>query len=386
MSALTLVGVAVAHSLDTAPKFWPKYSGNRKVTLLDGASWEYGLHFDIADSVGVDPSKLANLTPNKTAVPSCIDAVAPGYAGPRGVAFYRTTFSQAADTPARLWFGACSFYCRVFVDGVQVGEHRAGGYVAFHVDVPPPSSSDADRELLVLADNRFNSTTAPLHTGGDFWHYGGLMRSVALHELRPKTSVTLPWVWRAYALPSDAALDAVNVTLVLDDAKFHGRYSFHLGFDDNAPAWLEGKANNGIVQLSRVKVPSPRVWKGVSDPQLHTLNVSVGGGTVMERFALRWWDTDASGRLTLNGDVIKLHGWNHHTQWPDTGAAPTDAQLDADLALLLKAGTNYVRGAHYPQDQRWLDRLDASGIAMWEETLGPRAIRAQFGRDSAQFF
>ena len=76
----------------------------------------------------------------------------------------------------------------------------------------PPrwASSDADRELLVLADNRFNSTTAPLHTGGDFWHYGGLMRSVALHELRPKTSVTLPWVWRAYALPSDAALDAVN--------------------------------------------------------------------------------------------------------------------------------------------------------------------------------
>ena len=225
-----------------------------------------------------------------------------------------------------------------------------------------------------------------VHTGGDFWHYGGLMRSVALHELRPKTSVTLPWVWRAYALPSDAALDAVNVTLVLDDAKFHGRYSFHLGFDDNAPAWLEGKANNGIVQLSRVKVPSPRVWKGVSDPQLHTLNVSVGGGTVMERFALRWWDTDASGRLTLNGDVIKLHGWNHHTQWPDTGAAPTDAQLDADLALLLKAGTNYVRGAHYPQDQRWLDRLDENGVAMWEETLGPRAIRAQFGRTSAHFF
>ena len=149
MSALTLVGVAAAHSLDTAPKFWPKYSGNRKVTLLDGASWEYGLHFDIADSVGVDPSKLANLTPNKTAVPSCIDAVAPGYAGPRGVAFYRTTFSQAADTPARLWFGACSFYCRVFVDGVQVGEHRAGGYVAFHVDVPPPSSSSC---LLYTSD------------------------------------------------------------------------------------------------------------------------------------------------------------------------------------------------------------------------------------------
>ena len=26
---------------------------------------------------------------------------------------------------------------------------------------------------------------------------------------------------------------------------------------------------------------------------------------------------------------------------------------------------------HYPQDQRWLDRLDTAGFAMWEETLGP---------------
>ena len=64
----------------------------------------------------------------------------------------------------------------------------------------------------------------------------------------------------------------------------------------------------------------------------------------------------------------------------------TMSTFRADLALLLKAGTNYVRGAHYPQDQRWLDRLDEHGVAMWEETLGARAIRAQFGRDSAQFF
>ena len=100
MSALTLLGLAGVSFRDTAPAFWPKYSGKRKVTLLDGASWEYGLHFDITDSVGVDPSKLANLTPNKTAVPSCIDAVAPGYAGPRGVAFYRTKFCLLYTSPS----------------------------------------------------------------------------------------------------------------------------------------------------------------------------------------------------------------------------------------------------------------------------------------------
>lgn len=86
---------------------------------------------------------------------------------------------------------------------------------------------------------------------------------------------------------------------------------------------------------------------------------------------MRQFAVDSSARLTLNGEVIKLTGWNHHTQWPGTGASPTDAQMDADIALLLRGGTNYVRGAHYPQDPRWLDRLDEAGIVMWEETLGP---------------
>ena len=54
--------------------------------------------------------------------------------------------------------------------------------------------------------------------------------------------------------------------------------------------------------------------------------------------------------------ALKLHGWNHHTQWPDTGASPTEAQMDEDIMLLKAGGANYVRGAHYPQDQRWLDR------------------------------
>ena len=41
-----------------------------------------------------------------------------GRLGVRGVAFYRTTFEHAGA--ARLQFQACSFYCRVFVDGKEI--------------------------------------------------------------------------------------------------------------------------------------------------------------------------------------------------------------------------------------------------------------------------
>ncbi len=41
------------------------------------------------------------------------------------------------------------------------------------------------------------------------------------------------------------------------------------------------------------------------------------------------------------------------------------------MRLLKQVNANYVRGAHYPQDQRFLDLCDENGIAVWEETLGP---------------
>ena len=86
---------------------------------------------------------------------------APGFLGPRGVAMYRTSFTTAAAA-VRLQFQSCSFYCRVFVNGREIGDHRAGGYVAFWLDVPAGVlDANAPNELFVLADNRFNATTAP---------------------------------------------------------------------------------------------------------------------------------------------------------------------------------------------------------------------------------
>jgi len=46
-------------------------------------------------------------------------------------------------------------------------------------------------------------------------------------------------------------------------------------------------------------------------------------------------------------------------------------QIQMDVQILLDLGSNYVRGAHYPQDQRFLDICDEVGIVVWEEALGP---------------
>tara|TARA_B100000768_G_scaffold15255_1_gene14215 strand:- start:34 stop:1101 length:1068 start_codon:yes stop_codon:yes gene_type:complete len=341
-SAASLTPAAAEPRFSAAePRFWPKYVDSHRATLLDG-EWSYGLHHGMMPARPELDLSSSTWTPNTTAVPSCIDPEPPGYLGPRATAVYRTTFQQTSDH-ARLWFGACSFYCRVWVDSKEVGEHRAGGYVPFFLDLPP-SNHSSTRTLTVLADNRFHENTAPLHTGGDFWHYGGLMRSVVLHELPDAIAV-----WRAYILPW-ADLRTVNVTVVLADKNFSGAYNCTLAFDNGTSTDVSAIAKAGTFTLAGLEVPQPRRWT-TTDPQLHTLTVKgAGGGGVVERFGLRSWSVDkTSARLTLNGHVIKLHGWNHHTQWPGTGSAPTDAQLDADLALLQDASANFVRGAHYPQ-------------------------------------
>lgn len=50
---------------------------------------------------------------------------------------------------------------------------------------------------------------------------------------------------------------------------------------------------------------------------------------------------------------------------------PCLRQVARDVALLQEVGANFVRGAHYPQDQRFLDLCDEAGIGVWEEALGP---------------
>ena len=80
---------------------------------------------------------------------------------------------------------------------------------------------------------------------------------------------------------------------------------------------------------------------------------------------------DSGARITINGRRVKLAGYNRHTLWPDTGAAVSPTQEAADIALLQELNVVYVRGAHYPQSQSFLDRLDELGMVLWEETLGP---------------
>jgi len=79
----------------------------------------------------------------------------------------------------------------------------------------------------------------------------------------------------------------------------------------------------------------------------------------------------AAGRqILVNGKAVKLHGYNRHDLYPQVGPSMTTEMYDADLELIqTKLNSNFIRGSHYPQDPRFLDRCDERGMLVWEEAL-----------------
>ena len=81
---------------------------------------------------------------------------------------------------------------------------------------------------------------------GDFWHYGGLTRSVELHTMAANDE---PVLWRAYVTPSasDAtghhakgAPDSVDINLVFSNQNANGILEYTVAFDGGKEKHYKG--------------------------------------------------------------------------------------------------------------------------------------------------
>ena len=73
--------------------------------------------------------------------------------------------------------------------------------------------------------------------------------------------------------------------------------------------------------------------------------------------------------ITINGESTKLRGFKRHDMYPQVGPTVPESIYASDIALLKSLGANFVRGCHYPQDERFLDMCDEQGIMIWNEAL-----------------
>ena len=350
---------------------------NRVVQCLDGM-WDFTfLGTDIAlgrSYAELVPNKLqdrptdnpSEKTSGRAAVPGCFDTI-PSHAGVRGTAVYTLTVSIAPGRQALLRFGGVGLWVRVYVDGETLFE---GSYPYSPLAVEVPASDSERRTLAVLIDNRFDAERVPLFEPFfDFYAYGGIYRSVELHELPDK------YIDRLEVTPIDVYAGRICV------AAFLGRTTAEsvpgtVTFDDGSRSNVTFTRSDGAY-VAEAEVPEPRPWSP-EDPQLHRLRVEIGEDSIEERFGLRTVEA-TGGHVLVNGRAVKLLGVCRHEAHPQFGPALPLQQLVQDLDLIRGLGCNFVRGVHYPQDQRFLELCDEQGILVFEETLG-------WGQRESRFF
>jgi hypothetical protein len=239
---------------------WPHYI-SRNVTVLSG-TWAFA-----PTTTGVNASTVpysSIVTPSTATVPGCTDIGPPGYPNvpPRGVAYFRSWHECTPGSPSIVFFGAVNMYARVFSDGVEVGNHTAGGYTPFELILPPCGASGV-RELALVNSNEQSAALSPTYTGGDFFFYSGIIRPVIVSELPCSGSA---WIRRVEASTEDAVLGLLTVRVVLGAGlcppmsplppTVHLALAFHGASPDPAAA-VEYPVVNGAVTIASVPVPQP---------------------------------------------------------------------------------------------------------------------------------
>lgn len=285
----------------------------------------------------------------------------------KGKCVYRKKLKKAQGV-CYIEFNGANSVSEVFIDKKQVGTHR-GGYSMFRFRIDGYLTEE-ENLLEVYVDNTVIPEVFP--TSADFTFYGGIYRDVnliyagetrfSLDDGSREGVSAVPrrvggeWELEIKANVTGAGTDTVCVFELKDD-------SGSVVARDTRPS--EAAA-------SVLKVSSPRLWDGLKDPYLYTLDCKLvqKGETVDERNILvgfREIEFSSEKGCFLNGRHIKLRGVSRHQDREGIGNALTMKEHEEDIALILEVGANAVRLAHYQQAEDFYTLCDKKGLLVWAE-------------------
>lgn len=327
----------------------------RRVTLLDGA-W-----MAEADPRGDGAARgLAESLKNahRVTVPSVWNTEL-SMLEYEGVVWYEKQIYTEGGT-VRLRFGAVMTAAKVFLDGELLGEHY-GGFTEFSFIVRDVAAGV--HTLTVAVDNTFDEASIPQPTV-DWYHYGGITRSVSLESL---SGIAVLGMRLEYSLDKDRASAAAELDLYNADGK---------DITDTVTLFLDGDgiaseeytlaaAETRTVRIENIKISGIERWSPDS-PRLYGLIAATSTDDLYDRVGFR--TITVCGRdILINGEKVILRGVNRHEEHPDFGMAPPVSVMLRDIEIIEGANCNAIRGSHYPNHPAFLDLLDERGILFWSE-------------------
>jgi len=293
-----------------------------------------------------------------------------------GVGWYAATFDVAGNPTDEelghmmLRFGAVFLRSRIYLNRVLLGEHE-GGYTPIHVETRD-AMMRAGNVLVVRADNRIGWDTIPVNTlthlgKHGWWPYGGISRSVSLHDLHN------PWIFKLE--PAFVSGEGrIEATIGLWSRSRHEDLALSWTLDGPSGGRIEGEVHlfvpEGGFQGYRFQMDAgpPAAWSRGRPENLYRLTVAdpAGGDGLTVRFGHRTFELDGEEML-LNGERDFWRGVSRHSDYPEIGSVETGSTIAREISILEDLHVNHVRPGHYPVDPRLLDALCDAGITIMEE-------------------
>ncbi|MEO8313569.1 MAG: glycoside hydrolase family 2 TIM barrel-domain containing protein [Pseudomonadota bacterium] len=228
------------------------------------------------------------------------------------------------------------------------------------------------------------ATESTLPYAGDFFVHGGLYRPVSL-VLTGDAHIDMldaggPGVY-ATTMSADDTRATVSVrTRLRNDGKRRERLTLIaelLGENNAVLARREGfvrlHPGEATETVQSLDIQRPRLWKGVDDPFLHTLRVTLRDARgrirdgLEQPFGVRTVSLDAASGLLLNGRPLRLRGVGYHQDREGKGWAVGPADIAEDVEIIRDMGANSIRLTHYQHGQTVHELADRYGLLLWDE-------------------
>jgi beta-galactosidase/beta-glucuronidase len=328
--------------------------------------------------------------------------VMPEYADYAGIAWYRRPLTlppMAGEAHVRLRFGAVFYLAQVWWNGVYLGEHE-GGYTPFEFDVSGLARPGAANVLTVRVDNRRAVDRLPsaltTRWSFDWWHYGGIVREVALH-LSSRAFIAQQ---RLVAVPAlvdvgraETATLTTTVTVTNAAAQpLEGMLTGDVRNETGGPSVLSATPATAVhlppgarqeITLTAM-FSDPILWhfdhphlyrweatlRAIDGPIFHTADETFGVRAIELREAC----------LYLNGEPMRLVGLTRHADSPAYGLAEPVTVMAADFSDLKRLNAVLSRPVHYPQADSVLDYADRHGLLLIPEIPAWQLSAAQLAR------
>lgn len=302
----------------------------------------------------------------------------------RGEGWYKKTIyvpSNWKEKDVYLFFEGVGQVAEIYINGSKVGIHR-GSYNAFSFGVSQYLSFAPDKnmpnEILVKVDNRHNENIPPL--SGDYSFFGGIYRDVYLKAIN-KVHFDADNYASSGVFITTPSVNSNNATVQIKGAFVNNSQnnrkimlSQHI-YDASGKLFGEQKKEYNVAAGQKLdfaqdfnNIKGYHLWS-IDDPYLYKVVSTITDAEnnqkldeVNNPLGFRWFSFDANKGFFLNGKPLKLVGASRHQDFKNMGNALTDDMHLNDVKLLKQMGGNFLRIAHYPQDQTILEACDRLGI------------------------